>query len=307
MNQFIGVEIYRDRKAKSITLKQKSYITALVEKHIASESIKAWKHQTPSGTSKEEVAKLMAIGQAKTDAEKCNMIAKGYLSILGALLWAACMTMPDLMFHSSHLARFMQSPSAEAYEAVLDLLRYAYCRRDIGITFGGVSKSPPVKINESDMPEVWADASFGGTVMPFGGGFIRWRNAAVCWISRKLKFVPLSTCEAEVAALVNVLMEAMFVIDILQDLGVELADKVPCFTDSKSGFDIIRQPGVTKHTAHFDRWLHWARELYLMQVIALYHTPTDLMMADDKNKMVDRTKFFKCRDFQLNAVTTVLK
>ena len=105
----------------------------------------------------------------------------------------------------------------------------------------------------------------------------------------------------------NVLMEAMFVVDILQDLGVELADKVPCFTDSKSGFDIIRQPGVTKHTAHFDRWLHWARELYLMQVIALYHTPTDLMMADDKNKMVDRTKFFKCRDFQLNAVTTVLK
>ena len=44
-----------------------------------------------------------------------------------------------------------------------------------------------------------------------------------------------------------------------------------------------------------------------MQVIALYHTPTDLMMADDKNKMVDRTKFFKCRDFQVNAVTTVLK
>ena len=42
-----------------------------------------------------------------------------------------------------------------------------------------------------------------------------------------------------------------------------------------------------------------------MQVIALYHTPTDLMMADDKNKMVDRTKFFKCRDFQVNAVTTI--
>ena len=99
-------------------------------------------------------------------------------------------------------------------------------------------------------------------------------------------------------------MEAMFVIEILQDMCIELAGKVSCFTDSKSGYDVIRQPGVTKHTAHFDRWLHWARQLYLQKVISLYLGPTELMMADDKNKMVDRSKFFACRGFQLNADPT---
>ena len=59
-------------------------------------------------------------------------------------------------------------------------------------------------IEEVSMPEVWGDASYGGSIVtPYGGGFIRWRNAAVAWIPRKLKFIPLSTCEAEVAAMVN--------------------------------------------------------------------------------------------------------
>ena len=94
--------------------------------------------------------------------------------------------------------------------------------------------------------------------------------------------------------------EVLFVIQILTDMGVELTSKIPVITDSKSAMDVVRNPGVTKHTAHFARWLHWARELHLEGTITIILAPTHLMMADDKTKVVDRSKFFNCRAFQLN-------
>ena len=58
--------------------------------------------------------------------------------------------------------------------------------------------------------------------------------------------------------------EVIFVVQILHDMKIEFPDgtPIPCITDSQSGQQTIENPGVTKHTAHFGRWLHWARELF---------------------------------------------
>ena len=120
-------------------------------------------------------------------------------------------------------------------------------------------------------------------------------GAAVVWFARKLKFIPLSTCEAEVAALVNGLKESVFVLEILTDLGYEF-ESLPGFTDSKSGYDTVLNPGVTKRTAHFERWLYYAREMYLANKLLLSLVKDEEMMADALSKITDRVKFFKCRD-----------
>lgn len=109
----------------------------------------------------------------------------------------------------------------------------------------------------------------------------------------------ITTCEAEIAALVSALKEAMFVLEILFDLGHEF-DSVDGYTDSKSGYDTVMNPGVTKRTAHFERWLFWARELYLEKRLLLNHIRDEDMMADSLSKVTDRAKFLKCRAAQLN-------
>ena len=120
-------------------------------------------------------------------------------------------------------------------------------------------------------------------------------------MSRKLKFIPLSTCEAEVAAIVMMIKEALFVLAILRDMHAVMGTKIPVVTDSKSAIDVIKNPGATKHTTHWERWLQWARRLYLLGQISMHLVGTDDMMADDKTKAVERTKLIKCRGFQLNG------
>ena len=58
--------------------------------------------------------------------------------------------------------------------------------------------------------------------------------------------------------------------------------------------------GATKHTIHFERWLHFARSLQLRNVIKSVLVGTDDMRADDKTKVVDKKKFLMCRRTTMN-------
>ena len=92
----------------------------------------------------------------------------------------------------------------------------------------------------------------------------------------------------------------MFVYSILDDMGVTPSKICEILTDSQAGRDIVVNPGVTKHTVHFERWLYYARELYLKKKAAIALVPTEKMRADDKTKVVHKSKFEYCRKHQLN-------
>ena len=93
--------------------------------------------------------------------------------------------------------------------------------------------------------------------------------------------------------------EEIYVNNILQDLGYILPTPL-LISDSKSAVDIVKNPGTIKRSIHFDRWLYFAPELDLKKKIRVELAGTYYMMADDKTKVVDRNKFFRCRAFQMN-------
>ena len=138
--------------------------------------------------------------------------------------------------------------------------------------------------------------------MPHGGGFIEWRNdcnGPVAWCSRRLKFPPDSTCHGELGGLAMMLKEARFTVNLLIDMMSEVSTP-HLITDSKSAFDIVRNPGVTKRSVHYERILHIVRDAFLQNQIRIFLTTTDKMMADNMTKVVDREKFFRCRNYQMN-------
>ena len=67
--------------------------------------------------------------------------------------------------------------------------------------------------------------------------------------------------------------------------------------DNKAAYDVIRYPGATKRTVHFNRWLHFARSLCLLNKVEMFQVSTDDMMGDIFTKALDKTKFIKCRDY----------
>ena len=195
----------------------------------------------------------------------------------------------------------MQAPTLQAWEAALSVASYLNTSRELGISFDGNETAccvPEIDLDKNRLI-VFSDASFGRDIHPFAGGFVQWRNGPISWLSRKAKFVPQSSCEVEVFAVVMVLKEAEFAAQVCEFVGADLQAPTACITDNKAACDVIKYPGATKRTLHFDRWLHFARELCLLNRIAIFLTGTDNMMADGFTKPVDKTKFLKCRDYIL--------
>ena len=148
----------------------------------------------------------------------------------------------------------------------------------------------------------FSDASFGRDVHPFAGGFVQYRNGPLMWTSRKVKFVPLSSCEVEVYGVVMLLKEAELAAQVIEFLGGSIKAKTAVVTDNKAARDVIKCPGATKRTVHFDRWLHFARDMVLKNKTEIFFAPTELMMADGMTKALDKTKFLKCRDYIMSSI-----
>ena len=211
------------------------------------------------------------------------------------------MTRPDIAFITAYLCQFMQAPTLQAWESALSVASYLNTTSDLGISFNGNDTTccvSEIKLDKTRLI-VFSDASFGRDIHPFAGGFVQWRNGPISWLSRKAKFVPQSSCEIEVFAVVMVLKEAEFAAQVCEFVGAGLRAPTACITDNKAAQDVIKYPGATKRTLHFARWLHFARELCLLNRIEIFLTGTDDMMADGFTKPVDKTKFLKCRDYLL--------
>ena len=91
----------------------------------------------------------------------------------------------------------------------------------------------------------------------------------------------------------------MFAYNILTDLGATVYPP-HIVSDSKSAIDIIHNPGVTKRSVSFERWLFIPRDAHLANRAKFFLTTTGKMMADNMTKIVDKNKFFACRNFQMN-------
>ena len=113
--------------------------------------------------------------------ESKRVLDRGYMSVVGSLLWPAQRYHPEILFATSQLGRVMSKPSELAWTCAMHTLQWMIQHKNRGIRFSN---------NRSHVPTAHCDASNKKDLQDSlvqGGGVIRWMGGPVIAWSCKLK------------------------------------------------------------------------------------------------------------------------
>ncbi|GJP55832.1 hypothetical protein CLOM_g14857, partial [Closterium sp. NIES-68] len=200
LQHYLGMEITRDRAARTISLSQGHYLQQVLERFDMARG-------TPQVTP-------LPVGHHLTPLTSPSSSSHPYAELIGSLMYAMVSTRPDLAYPISVLARFVGTGKHDAahWQAAKRVLRYLRGTKDYVLTLGG--PSPPLLTGYSDSS--WADSrpdrrSSQGYGFSLGSGLISWR-------STRSSSIALSSCEAELYAATMAAQEARWLSFLLEEL-----------------------------------------------------------------------------------------
>ena len=272
-----------------VTLGQRKYIEKLYERYLPGglPSHISVKRDVPVS---EKVWKDLAVALSAVDAPDPN-VHSTYRSIVGALLYLAMGSRPDIGFSIGVLCRAMGKPSQALLDHAYGLLEYCHQTRHYGLTYSvGALKLSGL-----------SDASWE-TVNSTSGRCFTLGSAVISWASKKQECVALSTCEAEIVAASDAARELVWLRRLLDELGICAASEgpSPLGVDNKAARDIAYNPELHSKTKHILRRHFYVRDMVEQMEITVPYVPTDKNDADFFTKVLDPKTFEKFRTKIMN-------
>ena len=217
-----------------------------------------------------------------------------YLSAIGALMYLANSTRPDIAFAVNLLARHSAAPTMRHWNGVKDIFRYLQGTPDLGLFF---------KKNQDQSLIGYADAGYlsdphnarsqTGFVFLHGG-------TAISWKSTKQTLVATSSNHSEIIALYEAARECAWLRRVISHIqsscGMEAImpptiiheDNAACIVQMQSGYV---KSNITKHITpklFYPHELQVAGEINIMQIKSCNN------LADLFTKSLPYTTFSKC-------------
>ena len=236
---FLGMELARDREARTLKLTQKRQTGELLGRHGLAG---ARPRSVPLGTGEKLTREGTPLDTAKFP----------YSELIGSLLYLSVCTRPDIAQAVGALARYTSAPTEAHWAAALGVVRYLAGTAEAGVTFGG----------SDELLEVFCDADFAGDVdmrrSTTGYVFLMY-GGAVSWSSRLQPTVAVSTVEAEYISAAQAVKEALWFRKLGGDLGLGLGT-VPINCDNQGAIQLLKHPVAALRSKHIDVLDHFARE-----------------------------------------------
>ena len=276
--KFLGMQIEYGVDG-SIKIHQEQYIRELLKRH-------GMEDCNPVDTPLDTSIKLMATTDADALADPTE-----YASIVGGLMFAACVTRPDIMCAVGQLSQFLNKPSSKHLLAAKRVLRYLKGTLTLGIIY----RPPPMRLTG------YSDADWAGDVNTHRsttGYVVMLNNGAVAWKSQRQATVALSTMESEYMALTEATKELKWLRTLLAELGYSNGDgtdqPTDLFSDNQSAIALTRNPVSHARAKHIDIRHHFVRDAIQDRIIWVQYIPTTEMTADSLTKALGREKHEKC-------------
>ena len=277
LQYYVGVSVIQDKQNGRVWLHQKQYVNKIIQKFGQAEAKTV---ATPAD---------MNVKLTKEDGVSKPVDPTQYQSIIGSLLYLAVATRPDIAYVVGVFSKFCSKPSEAHLTAAKRVLRYLKGTQDFGLKYEG-------SVNES--LKVYADADWAGDVddrHSTSGNACIMANGAVSWMSKKQPVVALSTAEAEYVSLCFATQEAIWLRQLLTDIGQPAADATVIWEDNQAAISLAKNPVSHARTKHIDTRYHFIREELQNGVIALKYISTKQMVADILTKPLPKTLFMELR------------
>ncbi len=213
-----------------------------------------------------------------------------YQQLVGSLLFTAVCCRPDIAQAVAVVCRYTANPSEAHLTAAKRILRYLKTTKTLGLTY---------KFGDEQPIHGYCDADYAGdkdTRKSTTGYAFIWGGAAVCWLSQKQSVVALSTTEAEYVALATTAQQAMWLRQVLTDIGEKPDKPLQLLEDNQAAIQIARNPILHKRTKHIDVRHHYVREVVANGFLHLSYVPSKEQVADILTKPVPRDGFQTLRN-----------
>ena len=228
LHHVLGMEVKRDREAKTLSISHKQVITEVLDKN---NMLGCRCSPTPRAARE----KVMNLSEDPAPEKASVSDHKRFMKAVGSIQYIAAVTRPDIAHAAHTLARHMAGSATKHWYAVQHFMRYLQSTIDVVLTFN-VSGSESVV-------DVYSDANFanGVSLTSVSGMFFRICGNCVFRRSKRQDIIAGDTTEAELIAMSNAANELMWIKQLCTDLSIK-AKKPTLWGDNKSANLLAESP-----------------------------------------------------------------
>ena len=281
------LNVHFTKTDSGVLLHQRPYIESMVNKYIPDGVPLAFQRNWTPCTN--DLPELVRRATDTTVTPEIGLL-KEYQSLVGALLYCATNTRPDIAYAVGMLCRAMSKPTPPLLKAALRVLYYLARHADVGLHYEA-DPSDITAYSDSDL----------GVQKSTTGWDIRWHKATISFGSKRQASVATSSCHAEIIAASEAAKEAKFYREFLTELGFNQSSPTEMFVDNTATVDLAYNPEFHNRTKHIDRRHFYVRELVEDHVIRVQYVNSADNLADFFTKPLTAKSFFKLRDIIMNV------
>lgn len=269
VENFMGIEINRDRKHRILTLSQEKYAKDILTRFDMIDS-------KPRAIPIEVNLDL--------NDEDTVLTEHPYRELLGSLMYLMLGTRPDIAFAVNKMSRYQDKATDTHWSYLKSILRYVNGTSDYKLIYRDDNDVPLSGFVDSD----WANDK--GDRKSTTGFLLHVYGNLVVWCSKKQQLVTLSSTEAEYVAACQAVQESIWVEKLLTNLDIELNYPIEIYEDNFGCVMISKNP-ETKRTKHIDVKFHFLRNLVWEGRYVLTQVSTKDQLADIMTKGLTRVNF----------------
>jgi hypothetical protein len=271
--QFVGIKLTKDEAAGTYKLSQP---------RLAAEAVGVV--GIPLTASSGAVPLQPALRLTKIGGTALSELQAGmYRSAVGKLMYLVTGSRPDLAYSVGQLARYMSTPTTEHWAALKSVLRYVAGTLESGLVYGPEAGDPVAYSDADYASDLDTRRSITGSVFLLSG-------AAVSWSSKIQHSTALSTAEAELMACADTGKQALWMRQLLLDLGWDVPS-IRILVDNQATVAMLKNQNVSNRSKHIDVRYFFLREHIEGGSVIVDFVSTHSNVADLLTKALPVVKF----------------